>query len=104
MHKTKYALFWKNVIPCQLRILLENIFNRHPIRHQIKDKGNPKMFMDIHAYRRSPPLPVQFCTVEQVIERYDKVGIEKGVGENFDARKLGWFREISMIYFCKKCI
>ena len=38
------------------------------------------MFIDIHAhaYRRSPPLPVQFCTAEQVIERYDKAGIEKG--------------------------
>ena len=38
------------------------------------------MFIDIHAhaYRKSPPLPVQFCTAEQVLERYDKAGIEKG--------------------------
>ena len=38
------------------------------------------MFIDIHAhaYRKSPPLPVQFCTAEQVIERYDEAGIEKG--------------------------
>jgi len=39
------------------------------------------MFIDIHAhaYRNSPPLPVKFCTPEQVIERYDAAGIEKGV-------------------------
>ena len=38
------------------------------------------MFIDIHAhaYRKHPPIPVQFCTAEQVIERYDKAGIEKG--------------------------
>jgi len=38
------------------------------------------MFIDIHAhaYRKSPPWPVQFCTAEQVIERYDEAGIEKG--------------------------
>ncbi len=38
------------------------------------------MFIDIHAhaYRKSPPLPVPFCTPEQVIERYDEAGIEKG--------------------------
>ena len=39
------------------------------------------MFIDIHAhaYRRPIPFVVQFCTVEQVLERYDKAGIEKGV-------------------------
>jgi len=39
------------------------------------------MFIDIHAhaYRRPVPFVVQFCTAEQVIERYDKAGIEKGV-------------------------
>ena len=38
------------------------------------------MFIDIHAhaYRKSPPIPVQFCTAEQLIERYDEVGIEMG--------------------------
>jgi predicted TIM-barrel fold metal-dependent hydrolase len=38
------------------------------------------MFIDIHAhaYRRPVPFVVQFCTVEQLIERYDKAGIEKG--------------------------
>lgn len=38
------------------------------------------MFIDIHvrAYWKHPPLWVQFCTPEQVIERYDKAGIEKG--------------------------
>lgn len=44
------------------------------------------MFIDIHAhaYRKHPPQSVtdpipQFCTAEQLIERYDEVGIEKGV-------------------------
>jgi len=39
------------------------------------------MFIDIHAhaYRKHPPIPVQFCTAEQVIKRYDEAGIEKGV-------------------------
>lgn len=39
------------------------------------------MFIDIHAhaYWKHPPLWVQFCTPEQLIERYDKAGIEKGV-------------------------
>jgi uncharacterized protein len=38
------------------------------------------MFIDIHAhaYWKHPPFPVQFCTPEQVIERYDKEGIERG--------------------------
>lgn len=38
------------------------------------------MFIDIHAhaYRKHPPLLVQFCTPEKVIERYDMIGIEKG--------------------------
>ena len=38
------------------------------------------MFIDIHAhaYRRPIPFVVQFCTAEQVIERYDEAGIEKG--------------------------
>jgi predicted TIM-barrel fold metal-dependent hydrolase len=39
------------------------------------------MFIDIHAhaYRNCPPFLVQFPTAEQVIERYDREGIEKGV-------------------------
>ncbi|MFH1904240.1 MAG: amidohydrolase family protein [bacterium] len=39
-----------------------------------------QMFIDIHAhaYRNHPPILVQFCTAEQVIERYDEVGIKKG--------------------------
>ena len=39
------------------------------------------MFIDIHAhaYRNCPPFVVQFCTAEQVIERYDQHGIERGV-------------------------
>ncbi len=38
-------------------------------------------YIDIHAhaYRQSPPLPVRFCTPEEVLERYDAAGIEKGV-------------------------
>jgi uncharacterized protein len=38
------------------------------------------VFIDIHAhaYRRCPPFVVQFCTAEQLIERYDAEGIEKG--------------------------
>jgi len=38
------------------------------------------MFIDIHchAYRRCPPFVVQFPTAEQVLERYDQVGIERG--------------------------
>ncbi|MFH1572101.1 MAG: amidohydrolase family protein [Gemmatimonadota bacterium] len=38
------------------------------------------MFIDIHAhaYRRHPPFVVQFCTAEQVLQRYDEVGIERG--------------------------
>ena len=38
------------------------------------------MFIDIHAhsYRNHPPFLVQFATPEQLIERYDEVGIEKG--------------------------
>jgi predicted TIM-barrel fold metal-dependent hydrolase len=39
------------------------------------------MFIDIHAhaYRKPVPFVVQFCTVEELIQRYDEVGIEKGV-------------------------
>jgi len=39
------------------------------------------MFIDIHAhaYRKHPPILVQFCTAEQLINRYDAAGIEKGV-------------------------
>lgn len=39
------------------------------------------MFIDIHAhaYRDSPPWPVKFCTPEQVLQRYDEAGIERGV-------------------------
>jgi predicted TIM-barrel fold metal-dependent hydrolase len=38
------------------------------------------MFVDAHAhaYRRPVPFVVQFCTAEQVLERYDAAGIEKG--------------------------
>jgi len=38
------------------------------------------MFIDIHAhaYRNHPPVFVQFPTAEQVIQRYDQTGIEKG--------------------------
>lgn len=39
------------------------------------------MFIDIHAhaYRlQPPPWPVSFCTTEQLIARYDEVGIERG--------------------------
>jgi predicted TIM-barrel fold metal-dependent hydrolase len=38
------------------------------------------MFIDIHAhaYRKHPPILVQFCTPEQVLERYDELEIEKG--------------------------
>ena len=39
------------------------------------------MFIDIHAhaYRKPVPFVVQFCSAEQVLERYDQAGIEKGV-------------------------
>lgn len=39
------------------------------------------MFIDIHAhaYRKPVPFVVQFCTAEQLIQRYDELGIEKGV-------------------------
>jgi len=38
------------------------------------------MFIDIHAhaYRRPAPFVTQFPTAEQVIQRYDEAGIEKG--------------------------
>jgi uncharacterized protein len=38
------------------------------------------MFIDIHAhaYRNHPPILVQFCTPDQLIERYDALGIERG--------------------------
>ena len=38
------------------------------------------MFIDIHAhaYRKTPPFVCPFCTAEQLIERYDEAGIEKG--------------------------
>lgn len=38
------------------------------------------MFIDIHchAYRKTPPFVCQFCSAEQVIERYDREGIERG--------------------------
>ena len=38
------------------------------------------MFIDIHghAYRRPVPFVVQFCTAEELIERYDQAGIERG--------------------------
>ncbi len=39
------------------------------------------MFIDFHAhaFRKPVPFPVQFATAEQVLERYDQAGIEKGV-------------------------
>ena len=38
------------------------------------------MFIDIHAhaYRKRPPFLCQFCNAEELIERYDEAGIEKG--------------------------
>ena len=38
------------------------------------------MFIDIHAhaYWKLPPVSYQFCTPQQVLKRYDAVGIEKG--------------------------
>ena len=39
------------------------------------------MFIDIHAhaYRRPVPFVTRFCTAEQLLQRYDELGIEKGV-------------------------
>jgi len=39
------------------------------------------VFIDIHAhaYRKPVPFVVQFCTAEELIQRYDELGIEKGV-------------------------
>ena len=39
------------------------------------------MFIDIHAhaYRKPVPFVVEFCTAEELIQRYDELGIEKGV-------------------------
>ncbi|RAV19666.1 amidohydrolase family protein [Paenibacillus contaminans] len=39
------------------------------------------MFIDIHAhaYRKPVPFVVQFCTPEELIQRYDELGIERGV-------------------------
>ncbi len=38
------------------------------------------MFIDIHAhaYRLRPPFVCRFCNPEELLERYDKAGIEKG--------------------------
>lgn len=38
------------------------------------------MFIDIHAhaYRKPVPFVTRFCTVEELLRRYDEVGIEKG--------------------------
>lgn len=38
------------------------------------------MFIDIHAhaYRKPVPFVVQFCTVDELLKRYDEAGIEKG--------------------------
>jgi len=40
-----------------------------------------KMFIDIHAhaYRKPVPFVTRFPTPEQVLERYDQIGIQKGV-------------------------
>jgi len=37
------------------------------------------MFIDIHthAYRRKVPFVVNFCTIEELLARYDKMGVEK---------------------------
>ena len=39
------------------------------------------MFIDVHshAYRACPPFVVQFCTPDQLLRRYDELGIERGV-------------------------
>ncbi|RKN64451.1 amidohydrolase family protein [Paenibacillus ginsengarvi] len=39
------------------------------------------MFIDIHAhaYRKPVPFVVKFCTAEELIARYDELGIERGV-------------------------
>ncbi|HGE73161.1 TPA: hypothetical protein ENX78_20180 [Candidatus Poribacteria bacterium] len=38
------------------------------------------MFIDIHAHAYRKPSPIfQFCTPEQLLKRYDALGIEKGV-------------------------
>lgn len=39
------------------------------------------MFIDIHAhaYRKPVPFVTEFCTVEELIALYDKLGIDKGV-------------------------
>jgi predicted TIM-barrel fold metal-dependent hydrolase len=39
------------------------------------------MFIDIHAhaYRKPVPFVVKFCSAEELIQTYDKLGIEKGV-------------------------
>jgi len=38
------------------------------------------MFIDIHAhaYRRPVPFVVKFCSVDELLQRYDEAGIEKG--------------------------
>ena len=38
------------------------------------------MFIDIHshAFRKHPPFVVQFCTPDQLLRRYDELGIERG--------------------------
>ena len=38
------------------------------------------MFIDMHAhaYRKRPPALCHFCTAEELIQRYDEVGIERG--------------------------
>ena len=38
------------------------------------------MFIDIHAhaYRKRPPCICSFCNAEEVIQRYDELGIERG--------------------------
>jgi len=39
------------------------------------------LFIDIHAHayrRQPPPMPVQFCTAQELLARYDELGIERG--------------------------
>ena len=53
-------------------------------RNVPKGKKKNKMFIDIHAHMYLYPCPpqdgrTQFCTPEQVLKRYDELGIDKGI-------------------------
>ena len=48
------------------------------------------MFIDLHAHVYLYPCPpqdgrTQFCTPEQVIRRYDELGIDKGIIQQYKA-------------------